>query len=281
MKNGLQFRNLPGFKIVLFTGIAVLSLTGCLEKQQKATPLVELPGSYVLTFQDEFNGEKLDTMVWGFHNLGKRRNAVNLKEACLVNGNGELEIRNWTVISGTDTVHHAGMIQTKTDFTFGYYESRVKFDIEMGSWGAFWIMYHNFRKEYNEIDNPKDDGTEIDIMEFVPKDGRYGCHNLHWNGYGEFHKSAGSGQRLNGKLEGYHTYSLLWTKEGYIFYIDGEESWRYDKGISHAPEYIILSTEIQDKGWAGDIPEAGYGTFETTKNIMYVDYVRVFQDSLK
>jgi hypothetical protein len=121
MKNGLQFRNLPGFKIVLFTGIAVLSLTGCLEKQQKATPLVELPGSYVLTFQDEFNGEKLDTMVWGFHNLGKRRSAVNLKEACLVNGNGELEIRNWTVISGTDTTHHEGIIQTKIDYTFGNY----------------------------------------------------------------------------------------------------------------------------------------------------------------
>jgi len=278
MKNGLQFRDFPGFKIALLLGMTVLLLTGCLEKKQKATPLVDLQGEYVLTFQDEFNSEALDTLVWGFHNLGKRRSAVNLKEACLVNGKGELEIRNWTVISGTDTIHHAGMIQTKTDFTFGYYESRVKFDIEMGSWGAFWIMYHNFRKTFNEIDNPKEDGTEIDIMEFVPTDGRYGCHNLHWNGYGEFHKSAGSGQRLNGKLEGYHVYSLLWTKEGNIFYIDGKESWRYDKGISHAPEYIILSTEIQDKGWAGEIPDEGYGTFEATKNIMYVDYVRVFQE---
>ncbi len=43
------------------------------------------------------------------------------------------------------------------------------------------------------------------------------------------------------------------------------------------PEFIILSTEIQDKDWAGDIPEAGYVTFDNTKNVMYVDYVRVFQ----
>ena len=258
--------------------ITVLTLIGCQGKQQKVTPLVNLPGEYILSFQDEFNGEVLDTLVWGFHNLGERRSAVNLKEACLVNGNGELEIRNWTKISETDTIHHAGMLETRDDFTFGYYESRIKFDIEMGTWGAFWIMYQNFRRTFQEIDNPKEDGTEIDIIEFVPTNDRYGCHNVHWNGYGEFHKSAGSGQRRNSKLEGYHIYSLLWTQEGYIFYIDGEESWRYDQGISHAPENIILSTEIQDGGWAGDIPDMGYGSFEETRNIMYVDYVRVFQE---
>jgi len=277
MKKKSVNREFPGVISVASVCMAVLLLNGCQGKQQKNAPLVVLPGKYVLSFQDEFNGEVLDTIAWGFHNLGERRSAVNLKEACLVNGNGELEIRNWTEISGPDTIHHAGMVETRDAFTFGYYESRIKFNIEMGTWGAFWIMYRNFRKTFQEIDNPKEDGTEIDIMEFVPTDGRYGCHNLHWNGYGEFHKNAGSGQRLNGKLEGYHIYSLLWTQEGYIFYIDGEESWRYDKGISYAPENIILSTEIQDRGWAGDIPDEGYGTFEETKNIMYVDYVRVFQ----
>lgn len=82
---------------------------------------------------------------------------------------------------------------------------------------------------------------------------------------------------MNGELEGYHIYGLLWTPEEYIFYIDGEESWRIAKGVSHTPEYIILSTEIQDESWAGDIPKKGYGSFDETSNIMYVDYVRVFQ----
>lgn len=268
----------PGSTIATIIFLACLLSAACTSGHQNAKPLVDLPGNYLLTFHDEFNGEVFDTSVWGYHNPGKRRSAVNVKEACLLNGKGKLEIRNWTVVSGNDTTHHAGMIETKKDFTFGYYEARIKFDIYPGSWGAFWIMYHNFRKTFSEIDNPAEDGVEIDIMEFVPTEGRYGCHNLHWNGYGEFHKSVGSGQRLNGKLEGYHIYSLLWTKGGYIFYIDGEESWRYDKGVSHAPQYIILSTEIQDKGWAGNIPEGGYGTFDRTKNVMYVDYVRVFQE---
>jgi len=277
MQKRSAYQRITGIVIVAFVFIALLTQAGCRANRQKTEPLVDLPGKYVLTFQDEFNNEILDTAIWGFHNPGKRRSAVNLKEACLVNGNGELEIRNWTVISETDTIHHAGMVETKNDFAFGYYESRIKFNIETGTWGAFWIMYNNFRKAFQEIDNPKDDGTEIDIIEFVPVDGRYGCHNLHWNGYGEFHRKAGSGPRMNGSLEGYHIYSLLWTTEGYIFYIDGQESWRYDKGISHAPEKIILSTEIQDGGWAGDIPQGGYGTFDQTKNIMFVDYVRIFQ----
>ncbi|HOS72511.1 MAG TPA: glycoside hydrolase family 16 protein [Bacteroidales bacterium] len=262
---------------ILFCSLT--QLAGCSEKEQKYKPVADLPGKYVLVFQDEFDGETLDTTVWGFHAPGKRRSAVNVREACLLNGKGELEIRNWTEISENDTVHHAGMIETRKDFAFGYYEARIKFNIREGSWGAFWIMYRNTGKTYGEKDNPRKDGTEIDIMEFVPLNGRYGCHNLHWNGYGEFIKSRGSGELMNGLLDDYHIYSLLWTRKGYIFYIDGQETWRSGEGVSHVPEYVILSTEIQDGGWAGDIPESGYGSFGETENIMYVDYIRVFRVS--
>lgn len=260
----------------IFYFFLVLSFISCSDNNKDIVPIIDLPG-YQLVFQDEFNNHKLDTAVWGFHNLGKRRSAVNLKEACIVNENGELEIRNWTAINGNDTVHHAGMVETKENFTFGYYEARIKFDIEVGSWGAFWIMYNNSHMPFTEQDNPKETGVEIDIMEFVPLNNGYGCHNLHWNGYGEFHKSRGSGQLKNGQLEGYHTYSLLWTPEEYTFYIDGEKTWSIKEGISHVPEYVILSTEIHDKEWAGDIPKKGYGSFETTKNKMFVDYIRIYQ----
>jgi len=260
---------------IFFYFLFVLSFIGC-SNRHNITPNLDLPG-YQLVFHDEFGNNKLDTTIWGFHNLGKRRSAVNLKEACIVNRDGKLEIRNWTEINGTDTVHHAGMIETKEHFTFGYYEARIKFDIEVGSWGAFWIMYNNFQRAFSEIDNPKETGVEIDIIEFVPVNDGYGCYNLHWNGYGEFHKSVGSGQIKNGQLGGYHIYSLLWTPEEYTFYIDGEKTWSSTNAISHVPEYVILSTEIEDKGWAGDVPENGYGSFETTTNKMFVDYIRIYQ----
>ena len=265
-------------KFFLFFLVAIM-FVGCSNNGKNPSPIIELSKDYSLVFQDEFDGEVLDTTVWGFHNIGKRRDAVNVKEACLINENGELEIRNWTKFKGNDTIHHAGMIETKVNFTFGYYEARIKFNIEMGSWGAFWIMYHNTRGPFTSEDNPMKDGVEIDIVEFVPTNSRYASQNLHWNGYGEFHQQLGTDQLLNGELEGYHVYSLLWTPEKYVFYIDGEPTWTVQEAISHMPEFVILSTEIEDKSWGGNnsIPKEGYGTFEDTKNIMYVDYVRVFQ----
>ncbi len=263
-------------KLFFYFSPFLFLMMGCGSNKQQIKPDIDLPG-YKLVFQDEFNSSALDTIVWGFHNLGKRRTAVNIKEACLVNENGELEICNWTNVNGIDTVHHAGMIQTKENFTFGYYEARIKFDIELGSWGAFWIMYNQFKDGFTAVDNPKQTGVEIDIIEFVPQNGRYGCHNLHWNGYGEFHKSLGSGELMSGQLEGYHTYGLLWTPEEYTFYIDGVKTWSSTEAISYVPEYVILSTEIEDKGWAGDIPTGGYGSFEKTKNRMFVDYIRIYQ----
>lgn len=259
----------------LALGLIALLFISC-AGAQKIKSYISLPG-YQLVFHDEFNGKKLDTTVWGFHNLGRRRSAINVKDACVVNKNGELEIRNWTAINEKDTVHHAGMIESKKNFVYGYYEARIKFDMELGTWGAFWIMYNAFPFPFTEKDDPGKTGVEIDIIEFIPKNNGYGVHNLHWNGYEKFHKSFGSPELKHGQLKGYHVYGLLWTPEEYTFYIDGKKTWSTTKAISHVPEYVILSTEIEDRGWAGDIPVKGYGSFDATKNKMHVDYIRVYQ----
>ena len=65
-------------------------------------------------------------------------------------------------------------------------------------------------------------------------------------------------------------YSLLWTPEINIFYIDGEETWRTDKAVSHHDEYIILS--LLANKW-----EAVKVKPENFPDKMSVDWVRVFQ----
>jgi beta-glucanase (GH16 family) len=47
-------------------------------------------------------------------------------------------------------------------------------------------------------------------------------------------------------FEDYHVFSVEWTPEEYIFRIDGQETWRTDQGISHQPEYPILSLLSSD-----------------------------------
>lgn len=87
-------------KRIGFIFLVVFIFVGCSDKPGTPSPIVELLEDYNLIFQDEFNGGALDTAVWGFHNLGKRRSTINVKEACLLNKGGELEIRNWTELQG-------------------------------------------------------------------------------------------------------------------------------------------------------------------------------------
>ena len=54
--------------------------------------------------------------------------------------------------------------------------------------------------------------------------------------------------------------------------MDGKEVWKTQEALSCIPEYIILSSEIRDKNWAGDIPANGYGSRDKSPTAMNVDY---------
>ena len=70
-------------------------------------------------------------------------------------------------------------------------------------------------------------------------------------------------------MEGFHTYSLLWTPTEYVFYMDGKETWSTKAGgVCQVPLYIKLSDEVGD--WAGDIKKV------QLPDEFLVDYVRVF-----
>jgi hypothetical protein len=94
-------------------------------------------------------------------------------------------------------------------------------------------------------------------------------HAIHWDGYGDAHRSEGQVSEVPGVMDGWHTFSLWWTTYEYIFYIDGKETWRTDAGgICREPLYIKLSDEIGT--WAGDIADANL------PDEFLVDYVRVY-----
>lgn len=166
---------------------------------------------------------------------------------------------------------------------FGYFETEVKFPTVDGMWSAFWLQSNEMR----EIGNDGRDGTEIDIFEsaFGKRNNemsRMG-HALLWNGYGQSGKVQGAINDLgdNNLYDGaWHKFSLLWTPECYIFFIDGIATWATDAGgISTVPEFIRFTCEI-DQGdgygphgeYIGKFPHDKVGEFE-------VNYVRVYQNS--
>ena len=134
-----------------------------------------------------------------------------------------------------------------------------------GHWAAFWMMCPGV----NRVGDEGRDGTEIDIVEMPWRDGKV-TMNLHWDGYGKAHKSAGTNFTRPELAEGFHDYGLLWTPEQYVFYVDGHEVWRSKAGgVSQVPEYLKLTEEIGS--WGGDIKKADLPDY------FEVDYVRVYE----
>ncbi|MDD3927899.1 MAG: glycoside hydrolase family 16 protein, partial [bacterium] len=124
--------------------------------------------------------------------------------------------------------------------------------------------------------DPAESGVEVDIMESFTRDGII-LHNNHWNGYSSDHESAQSGPRkLEDTPDGFHVFGLDWSRNGYVYYIDGKESWRVSGPVSDTEQFILVSTECM--GYRdGDSPSA-----ELKKAVLpdyfIVDYVRVFDE---
>lgn len=231
-----------------------------------ATPefLPSLPDgqSWKLTWSDEFEGSAVDPSKWELLGDSKRRDGFWVKEDAYLDGKGNLLLR--TKKDGDRYTCGAVRTRGKFEHRYGYWVCRCEFPKQPGHWPAFWLMSDGVGK----VGNDGRDGTEIDIMEKPWRDDRT-TQNLHWDGYGKAHKSAGLQFSVPGLNEGWHTFGLYWTPEEYVFYVDGLESWRTSAGgVSQVPEFAKLTEEIGT--WGGDIAQANLPDYFT------VDYVRVY-----
>jgi len=222
------------------------------------------PGSsWRIVWQDEFEGSTLDETKWNRLGDWKRRDGFWVREDAFLSGTGTLRLR--TRKDGDRFT--CGAINTRGKFerAFGFYVARCRLPSQPGHWPAFWIMGGGV----GAVGNEGRDGTEIDIIEVPWRDGRLTV-NLHWDGYGKDHRSAGHQFKRPEVMQGWHDYALWWTPEEYVFYVDGEEVWRSRAGgVCQVPEFLKLTEEIGD--WAGDIRQAALPDhFE-------VDFVRVYE----
>lgn len=172
---------------------------------------------------------------------------------------------------------------------FGYWECRCRLQEKPGWWSAFWMQ----SPDQGATIDPRRSGIEQDIMEsFVP--GRYIIHAFHYNGYGADYKRfnaqrapytpvpEGGAFELSypAALGEFHTFGLLWEPDGYTVFVDGKQSGykvgnEGDEAVSHAEEFVLISTEI--KGFRKDNkpePEA-LQAFEAG-DAFVVDFVRVY-----
>lgn len=259
-------------EVTAFIVSAGIGLSTAIRENVESSKIID-GVSYHMTFEDNFEGTKLDPTKWVHSPEWKRQDLNNYwkDEMAYLDGEGHLVIE-MEYDKYTDR-YNSGAVETNGKFeqAYGYYEIKCTLNNVPGYWTAFWLMGDSVKSE----ENGGRDGTEIDIYESPYFNEKQIQHTLNWDGYGTAHKAEGKivdADVYDGK---FHTFGLLWTEDEYVYYIDGKETWRTDaekaEGTCEVPLYLIISAETGS--WTG----------RPDKNVLpdsiYVDYVRVYSAS--
>lgn len=243
------------------------------------------------TFSDEFSGSSLSSM-WSMRGQGYEPWS---KRACSKGDPNAVKVGGGTVrLSVMKDKSRGGKCMAKSrkekkkisyrvnghigtgglfDFKYGVAAARVKMHKLQGQHSSFWMQ------PVGE-NHPKSDGHEIDVIEyFGDKHPQGGLTSfIHWYKGNRLIKTGSwikdSESYLKNKRDGwsknYHVFSVKWTPNVIIFYIDGKETWRTSKEVSKTDQYLILSLLSSDYE-ALEIPE------KKLPQHMYVDWVRVWE----
>jgi beta-glucanase (GH16 family) len=236
-----------------------------------------------LVWREEFSGTSLNNDKWKVIRPGLQwdEKYYNDPKAITV-GDGVAKI---TTFSKGKTVH-SGVIATRREFTYGYFEARLRFHDASGTFSAFWLLR----------DPPKEpESIEIDVAEhrFVDDAGNDVSH-LYTTALHKGDEKPGD-DRIGGDWavpnlgnDTWNKYGLLWTKTGYKFYKDDNPMpvWETTQLPSNLANQILLSslaspepddpdTPEVEVSWAGSVPPEGYGTRHSSTTVFQVDYVRV------
>jgi beta-glucanase (GH16 family) len=109
---------------------------------QLATDVTSLPpAGYELVFQDEFNGDTIDTQKWGFRLDSKMLSTQQPENISLKGGNLEIAMRKEPARGKNYT---GGGVISRQTFVYGYYEARFKTPPAEGWHTSFWAMKKSF-----------------------------------------------------------------------------------------------------------------------------------------
>ena len=164
--------------------------------------------------------------------------------------------------------------QNTADFLYGVAAARMRFPRSMGQHAAFWLQPRGLLET-----GPTPWGAEIDVVEW------YGNNSRRSRLSSTVHEPLPDGQKrqIGGAIPRpdrfltshtdqwwtrFHVFSLEWTPTEYIFRIAGREVWRTSQGISHVPEFLVLSMLSSDF----ELPDAGTDPNPRTAEVDWVAF---------
>ena len=257
-------------------------------------PVEEINDSeWELVWSDEFSGNKLDSSKWscqignGYNGWGNYEKQYYTAENVSVS-DGTLKITakeeekngfNYTS-ARIRTVTDNGQVLFATKY--GKIEARIKLPAGTGLWPAFWMMPVD--SEYGSWPL----SGEIDIMEARGRELDEVHGTIHFGEKRPFNKNIGDSYTFdNGTdITDYHVYSVEWTENSIIWYVDDVEYFRTsnwytmtDGVVAEYPApfnqefYLILNMAVGGTYDSHKVP-----TSDVLPGTMEVDYVRVYHN---
>lgn len=268
------YRSLP-----LMAGSGLMRIEFPVLEQPEGVERPELlDEEYKLVFDDEFDGDTLDTSKWGYnYSWGHSHNHaawcvpenVIVKDGVLtllgenkqhpdaVGKNGKFNNKDYPIIytSGAVNTHH------KFNFNYGYFEASIKAPKGKGMWPAWWMLTDGWP-------------PEIDMLEILCSKPTKLHVNYHWGSSWQNERSSEGVPDVGFDMtEDYHVYGFDWTPQYFKYYVDGKlvKTFTDKNAIAQSKNmYMILNLAID--GWDGAPDETTVWPAE-----YQIDWVRVWQ----
>lgn len=266
--------------ILLLITSFTLSSTAFAQKvhyaDQKSNPKRAYKG-WKLIWADEFKGDKLDTSSWERCPRNKGdwgRHMTNLDTLVKVE-DGLLKLyginRPAEVKDSVSFLTGGVQSRDRRSMQLGRFDVRARFDCAQGFWPAIWLM-----PDVKNLRWPL--GGEIDIMEHLNFEQKayQTVHSVHTRNKLEPETISSSNTPIDPTV--FNTYSVVVEQDAIIFYINGKQTFRYDKlpnvesqfPFADHPFYMILSAQLGG-AWVGKVNP------DELPVKMEVDYVRFYE----
>ncbi|MEX0904288.1 MAG: glycoside hydrolase family 16 protein [Balneolaceae bacterium] len=239
--------------------------------------------NYELVWSEEFEGTSLDTTIWKFwegpaYNDELQFYTSRPENAYLENGHLFLQANRESYEGKEYTSARISTDSTRIGWEKGRFEARIKMPAGQGLWPAFWLMPIRDKgwPRSGEIDIMEYRGNEPSVTTGAVHFWQAGCDESPW----ECRRYLTDSYTLpEGSLgNDFHLYSLEWTDNELIWFLDETEFHRVAFEEIEAefepftgPFYIILNLAVggnflPDPDESTEFPQA-----------LVVDYVRVYQ----
>ena len=247
----------------------------------------DVPLCYELVWHDEFNGTEVDESKWSYQN--GTWNGSNVQN-CYVPENTSVSDGTLRITAKYEPNFQcfdqmrdftSGFIQNRNvvDWTYGYFEARLRVPASNSTWPAFWMS----PQEHVYGEWPK--SGEIDILEIRGHDMTTTTANAHW-GSDRNNRVQQKGPLFIGDATQWHVYGVEWSLGELKFYLDGVHyhtisDFREPNAATHPGPFdqgfymrlnVAVGGTFLDEPW-----DDANNAIDQLPATMEVDYVRVYQ----